>query len=132
MGEQLLQLAEAWPWASDAAAALRRTMLNEDQAGEWHHAIVFGTLAAAAGSSESEAAAVYLHQAALGCISAGVRAVPIGHTHGQQILAVLHDELAALAGELATRELETAGSFAPAYEVLCHAQANLYTRIFRS
>ncbi|HEV3447437.1 MAG TPA: urease accessory UreF family protein [Gemmataceae bacterium] len=132
MGEQLLQLAEAWPWAREAAAALRRTMANEDGAGEWHHAIVFATLAAAAGSSASEAVAVYLHQAALGCISAGVRAIPIGHTHGQQILAALHDELAALAGELAARELETAGSFAPAYEVLCHAQANLYTRIFRS
>ena len=69
---------------------------------------------------------------ALGCIGAGVRAIPIGHTHGQQILARLHGEIEALAEEFAQREPETAGSFCPAYEVLCHAQANLYTRIFRS
>jgi urease accessory protein len=75
---------------------------------------------------------VYLHQAALGAIGAGVRAIPIGHTHGQQLLARLHDEIAVLAGELADRDLETAGSFCPAYEVLCHAQSQLYTRIFRS
>ena len=132
MGEQLLQLAEAWPWAGDATAGLRRAIVNVDETSEWHHAIVFGTLAAAAGSSAPETIAVYLHQAALGCIGAGVRAIPVGHTHGQQILAGLHEELAALAEEFAAREPETAGSFCPAYEVLCHAQANLYTRIFRS
>ena len=30
------------------------------------------------------------------------------------------------------RDLETAGSSCPAYEVLCHAQSQLYTRLFRS
>ena len=38
----------------------------------------------------------------------------------------------ALAGKLAGRDLETAGSTCPAYEVLCHAQSRLYTRLFRS
>src|SRR5260370_13075598 len=78
MGEQLLQLAEAWPWAGDAAAALRRTMLNEDEAGEWHHAIVFGTLAAAAGSSASEAGARSFPSAAPG----GLLARRPGLSHG--------------------------------------------------
>jgi urease accessory protein len=85
-----------------------------------------------AGATPREGVAVYLHQAALGVIGAGVRAVPVGHTHGQQILARLHDDLAALAEELATGDLETAGSFCPAYELLCHAQTQLYTRLFRS
>ena len=35
-----------------------------------------------------------------------------------------------LADELADRDLDTAGSFCPAYEVLCHAQSQLYTRDF--
>jgi urease accessory protein len=129
LGDQLLSLAEVWPWAEKAAAALRQATASS---GEWHHAIVFGTLAATASASPLEAVAVYLHQAALGCIGAGVRAIPIGHTHGQQILARLHDELQTMAEDFASREVETAGSFSPAYEVLCHAQANLYTRIFRS
>jgi urease accessory protein len=128
MGEQLLALAEVWPWATENVAALR----TSDGLQEWHHAVVFATLATAAGTEPVVAVAVYMHQAALGMIGAGVRAIPIGHTHGQQILARLHDDLDHLARELATQELETAGSYCPAYEVLCHAQTQLYTRLFRS
>src|SRR5262249_41898148 len=84
MGEQLLALAEGWPWAAESVTLLRR--LSHD---EWHHAPVFATLAAAAGAAPDEALTVYLHQAALGAIGAGVRAIPIGHTHGQQVLARL-------------------------------------------
>ena len=127
LGEQLLALAEGWPWAAGAVAALRR-----GAPASWHHAPVFATLAAAAGATPAEAAAVYLHQAALGVIGAGVRAIPIGHTHGQQILAHLHEDIEALAAALADKELESAGSNCPAYEVLCHVQERLYTRLFRS
>jgi urease accessory protein len=127
LGEQLLALAEAWPWAADATDQLRLS-----SAGAWHHAPVFATLAAAAGATARDAALVYLHQAALGVLGAGVRAIPIGHTHGQQVLTRLHDDIHALADELADRELETAGSNCPAYEVLCHEQEHLYTRLFRS
>ena len=129
MGEQLLGLAEVWPWAAVAVKALRSraTTLNQ-----WQHAPVFATLAAAAGGQPKEAIGVYLHQAVLGILSAGVRVIPIGHTHGQQVLARLHGDIETLAGTLANRKLETAGSYCPAYEVLCHAQSQLYTRIFRS
>jgi urease accessory protein len=126
MGEQLLALAEAWSWAYDRAGTLRAK-----DATRWHHAVVFATLAASE-AEPGQAVAVYLHQAALGMVSAGVRAIPIGHTHGQQILARLHDDINGLAAELATRDIQTAGSFSPAYEILCHAQTQLYTRLFRS
>jgi urease accessory protein len=127
LGEQLVTLAGAWPWAMDSARALRQVTPRP-----WHHAPVFATLAAAAGAGPADAVAIYLQQAALGVIGAGVRAIPIGHTHGQQILAALQEEIAALAADLADRDLKTAGSFGPAYEVLCHAQSRLYTRLFRS
>jgi urease accessory protein len=130
MGGQLLALAAVWPWAETTVAAMRRW--QADPAGEWHHAAVFGTLSAALGAAPVDALAVYLHQAALGCIGAGVRAVPVGHTHGQQILARLHADIQTLARRYAEQDLETAGSFAPAYEALCHAQGRLYTRLFRS
>ena len=132
-------LAESWPWAAPHIQALRQAAESPATdhrpvatVREWHHAPVFATLAAAAGGEPAEAVAVYLHQAALGVIGAGVRAIPIGHTHGQQLLARLHDDIRALAEELAYCDLETAGSFCPAYEVLCHAQSRLYTRLFRS
>jgi urease accessory protein len=128
MGEQLLSLARFWPWAAETVAVLQEARPSL----AWHHAPVFGALAAAAGADAEEAAAVFLHQAVLGMIGAGVRAVPVGHTQGQYILTQLHDDIAELASRLAQGELETAGSTCPAYEVLCHAQSQLYTRLFRS
>jgi urease accessory protein len=132
MGEQLLGLAEAWPWTAESVAALRDSRATSPVPPEWHHGPVFATVAAAAGCAPTEALAVYLHQATLGMIGAGVRAIPIGHSHGQEILARLHGEIESLAGEFGERGLETAGSFCPAYEVLCHEQSRLYTRLFRS
>lgn len=132
MGEQLLALAESWPWAVNRVTALRGAAAAAPAFAEWHHAPVFATLTSAAGATPGEALGVYLHQAALGVIGAGVRAIPIGHTHGQQILARLHDTIRELAEVFAERDLETAGSFCPAYEVLCHAQSGLYSRLFRS
>jgi urease accessory protein len=126
MGEQLLNLADSWAWAAAAVAGLRRAP------GPWHHAPVFATLAAAASATPADALLVYLHQAALGVIGAGVRAVPVGHTHGQQVLSRLHDDIREVAADVADRSLDTAGSFCPAYEVFCDAQTHLYTRIFRS
>ena len=95
-------------------------------------AAVVAVLATFAYAAPSEALLVYLNQAAMGAIGAGVRAIPIGHTHGQQVLARLHDTIESLAEGLSEPDLETAGSFCPAYEVLCHAQTQLYTRLFRS
>lgn len=132
LGEQLLGLAEVWPWAAACVATLRRLTATSPTPNLWHHAPVFAALAAVAGADPAEAVAIYLHQAALGVLGAGVRAVPIGHTHGQQVLARLHDDIECLAEALAERDLDTAGSNCPAYEVLCHAQSQLYTRIFRS
>ena len=59
--------------------------------------MAFGLLGALGGSEPGDVLTAYLHQAALGMIGAGVRAIPVGHTHGQQILAYLHDEIRELA-----------------------------------
>lgn len=130
LGQQLYALAAVWPWATATLTGL--VTADDEPPPAWHHAVVFATLAAAAVATPAEAVSVYLHQAALGAISAGVRTIPIGHTHGQQVLARLHDELTALTAEFVERELATAGSCCPNYETLCHAQSQLYTRLFRS
>jgi urease accessory protein len=135
MGERLLELAATWEWS---AAGLARLLGAHDSAavnpGErgWHHAVVFGVLGALAGAGPVDTMACYLHQAALGMIAAALRALPIGHTHGQQVLAYLHADIDALAAELAGRSLENAGSAAAFHEVLCDEQTRLYTRLFRS
>ncbi len=129
MGEQLLALAATWAWS---ARGIKEFLEGTGGAEGWQHAAVFGLLGGLAGGDAAETLAAYLHQAALGMIGAGVRGVPVGHTHGQQVLAYLHDDIAGLAAELAGRGQETAGSGCPFYEVLCDEQTRLYTRLFRS
>ena len=126
-GDALLGLASGWPWSSLRAASIRSA-----SAGPWHHAVIFGALAARAGLTAVEATALYLQNAAAGLVAAAVRAVPIGHTHGQQVLARLHPAIVALAGRWADAPLDCFGGLSPAYEVLAHAQTQLYARIFQS
>jgi urease accessory protein len=126
MGEQLLSLSSTWAWSRGPATRLEALAVG------WHHAVVFGFLGAVAGAGPVETLTAYLHQAVLGMIAAGVRAVPVGHTHGQQVLAYLHPDIQELAGALADRDLDTAGAGCPFYEVLCDEQTRLYTRLFRS
>ena len=130
MGQQLLTLGMTWAWCATGLAPFLRVMPDEPVG--CHHSVAFGLLGALAGGGPDEVLTVYLHQAALGMIGAGVRAIPVGHTHGQQVLAYLHDDIRALALELSDREPETAGAGCPFYEVLCDEQTRLYARMFRS
>jgi urease accessory protein len=129
MGEQLLSLATTWRWSAERLGPFLGPS-GEPQG--WHHSVAFGLLGALAGCEPGEVLTAFLHQAALGMIAAGVRAIPVGHTHGQQVLAYLHDEIRELAAALADRDPETAGAGCPFYEILCDEQTRLYARIFRS
>jgi urease accessory protein len=130
MGQQLLALGATWAWSAAGLAVLTGQPAAEVEA--WHHPIAFGMLGAVADCEPEVVLAAYLHQAALGMIGAGVRAIPVGHTHGQQVLAYLHDDIRELAATLAGREPETAGAGCPSYEVLCDEQTHLCARMFRS
>ena len=130
MGAQLIALGATWAWCAAGLAPFVQEQLGEPHA--WHHAVTFGLLGALAGGEPEDVLCAYLHQAALGMIGAGVRAIPVGHTHGQQVLAYLHDEIRELARELAGRDADTAGAGCPFYEVLCDEQTRLYARMFRS
>jgi urease accessory protein len=130
MGEQLLTLGTTWAWSAEGIAPFIRA--NPRQLDGWHHSIAFGLMGAIAGGDPEEVLTAYLHQSALGMIGAGVRAIPVGHTHGQQVVAYLHDDISELAKTYASREPETAGAGCPYYEVLCDEQTQLYARMFRS
>jgi urease accessory protein len=130
MGQQLMALGATWTWSAEGLAPLKRA-LSEPTEG-WHHPVAFGLLGALADGCPEEVLTAYLHQAALGMIGAGVRAIPVGHTHGQQVLAYLHDDIRDLTAALRDRDPETAGAGCPFYEVLCDEQTHLYARMFRS
>jgi urease accessory protein len=130
MGDQLMTLGRTWDWCVPALDPILESLPDRPEA--WHHAVAFGLLGAIAGGGVEDVLTAYLHQAALGVIGAGVRAIPVGHTHGQQILAYLHHDIRALAGDLRDRSPETAGSGCPSYEIRCDEQTRLYARMFRS
>jgi len=129
MGLQLLELAQTWEWSSGGLVPYLRQPAG---AAPWHHAVAFGLLGAIAGAEPEEVVAAFLHQAALGMISAGVRGIPVGHTHGQQVLAYLQGTICDLAAELVEREAQSAGSGSAWYDIQCEDQTTLYARVFRS
>jgi urease accessory protein len=130
MGEQLMALGSTWAWCAEGLSAFVQPSREEGEG--WHHSVAFGLLGALAEADPQEVLTAYLHQAALGMIGAGVRAIPVGHTHGQQVLAYLHDEIRDLARALVDRDPETAGAGCVFYEILCDEQTQLYARMFRS
>jgi urease accessory protein len=130
MGAQLVALASTWPWSTAKLVPFKAAPAGVT--GYWHHCVAFGLMGALADAGPRDVLTAYLHQAALGMIGAGVRAIPVGHTHGQQVLAYLQDEIRNLAADLAGRDLATAGAGCPFYEVLCDEQTRLYARMFRS
>lgn len=126
-GNALLGLASGWPWSGRVAAEVRALGVDH-----WHHAVLFGVLSTTAGAEPVDALALYLQNAAGGVVAAAVRGVPIGHTHGQQVLARLQPLMSALAGRWADAPLACFGGLSPAYEVLGDAQTRLYARLFQS
>jgi urease accessory protein len=130
MGEQLMMLGATWEWCARGLAEFRNTPADMPEC--WHHCVAFGLLGALAGGTVEEVFTVFLHQAALGMIGSGVRAIPIGHTHGQQLLAYIHDDIRDMVATYGDRDLATAGAGCPFYEVLCDEQTRLYARMFRS
>lgn len=130
MGGQLMALGATWDWCGPGIDRVLDKLL--ERPGAWHHPVAFGLLGALAGGEAAEVLSAYLHQAALGVIGAGVRAVPVGHTHGQQIVAYLHGEIRDLAADLVGRGPETAGAGCPSYEIRCDEQTRLYARMYRS
>ena len=130
MGEQLLALGTTWAWSAAALAPFLQRSPASRRAGTTRSPS--GCSGALAGGEPGDVLTAYLHQAALGMIGAGVRAIPVGHTHGQQVLAYLHDDIRELAADLVDRDPETAGAGCPFYEILCDEQTRLYARMFRS
>jgi urease accessory protein len=132
MGEQLIALGATWAWSAGALAPFLAPSPGGGPRPRWHHPVAFGLLGALAGGDPEGVLTAYLHQAVLGMIGAGVRAIPVGHTHGQQILAYLQDEIQASVADLVVRAPETAGGGCPFYEILCDEQTRLYARMYRS
>ncbi len=63
---------------------------------------------------------------------AAVKAVPLGQTQGQRILASLGDLLPSLAEKAMKMKSEDLGNFAPGLALLSSRHETQYSRLFRS
>lgn len=96
-----------------------------------HHAIVFGHYGAM-GMELAPLLAAYAHAAVVSLVANGVRAIPLGQTSGQQVIAQLQPLLEqCIDWVLAATEQDWGGS-APAFDWAGMAHECLYSRIFMS
>jgi urease accessory protein len=94
--------------------------------------LAVATAAACAKIAPESALAAYLHAFAANLVSAAVRAIPLGQTDGQRVLAAIEPCVAKATTVAHSCTLEDAGSAAPALDALSFRHETQYSRLFRS
>ncbi len=127
-GESFMRaIADAWPveiavWREHLAAAGIRPA----------YPVAVACAAAVAKIDAASALAAYLHAFAANLVSAAVRAIPLGQTDGQRVLAAVEPAVAQAAKAAQSRTLEDAGTASPALDALSFRHETQYSRLFRS
>ncbi len=127
-GESFMRaIGDAWPveitvWRQRLSAAEIRPV----------YPVAVACAAAIAKIDATSALAAYLHAFAANLVSAAVRAIPLGQTDGQRVLAAVEPAVAKAAAAAQTRTLEDAGTAAPALDALSFRHETQYSRLFRS
>lgn len=115
----------AWP-----CAALDQLAAAWD--GPVAYPVAVGVTAAGHGIAVDEALHAYLHAVVANLISAAVRAVPLGQTDGQRVLAALEPVVASTAQRALGTPLQDVGSAAFRSDIASMLHETQYTRLFRS
>ncbi|WP_425058338.1 Urease accessory protein UreF [Sporomusa carbonis] len=97
-----------------------------------HHAITLGHYGAVAMIELPSLLTTFAHMTAVSLVANGVRAIPIGQTGGQQVLAALHPLLEECIAWVLNAEESDWGGSAPAFDWAGMAHELLYSRIFMS
>jgi len=97
-----------------------------------HHAIVPGHYGAAAGIELTLLLAAFAHMTTSSLVANGVRAVPLGQTGGQQVLAQLQPLIDTCIQWVRTAAERDWGGSAPALDWAGMEHERLYSRIFMS
>lgn len=96
------------------------------------HAVVLGHYGAGAGIELSALLTAFSHMTVVSLVANGVRAIPIGQTSGQQVIAKLQPLMEeCVLWTISASERELGGS-APAFDWAGMAHETLYSRIFMS
>lgn len=98
----------------------------------WTYPVVLGLAAACQGVPLIAAAEGLIAAFAANLVSAAVRAIPLGQTDGQRVIARLAPLTARLAGEAINASLDEVGGAALAADIASMRHETQYTRLFRS
>jgi urease accessory protein len=128
-GAAFLQITrQAWPHPAIESFARRQAALGRPVA----HAVVVGLTCAVHGVALQPALSAYLQAVAANLVSAGVRLVPLGQTHGQLAVARLLPVIENIARRALATDLYDLGTAAPGLERCSALHETQYTRLFRS
>jgi urease accessory protein len=94
--------------------------------------VAVGLACAAHGIELPDGLGAYFHGVAGNLVSAGVRLIPLGQTHGQLALAALEPVVAAASAQAMTVPLCDIGSAAPILDLQSMHHETQYSRLFRS
>ncbi|MDR3584535.1 MAG: urease accessory protein UreF [Desulfosporosinus sp.] len=97
-----------------------------------HQAIILGHYGAVAGIELTSLLVAFAHMTTALLIANGVRAIPLGQTSGQQVLALLQPLLDTCIQWVTTATAKDWGGSAPAFDWAGMAHERLYSRIFMS
>jgi urease accessory protein len=112
------------------------TTVFDRLASAWDGPLAYPVAAAAAcaglGIALVPALHAFLHGVASNLVSAGVRLIPLGQTHGQHVLAALEARIAQTAQRTLATALDDIGSATLRADIAGMRHETQYTRLFRS
>jgi len=129
MGERMVRLG-----CDVFAVPLAKVYLERIAAREsfGHSAVAFPIIARAWGISLDAALPAYLYACIGSLVQNGVRAIPLGQTDGQRLLAQLHGAIAQAARTCKQLDLEDFGAVSPGLEIAQMRHERLHVRLFMS
>ncbi|TYC54161.1 urease accessory protein UreF [Rhodobacterales bacterium] len=123
---------KSWmPDANSLSADLFRADQWQDGA-PWPYPVAVGFACAAHAIPEEPALTGYLHAVAANIISVAVRAVPLGQSDGQKVLARLEPVIFDIAGKARSAGLDDLGTSVFLADIASMAHETQYSRLFRS
>ncbi len=123
----------AWPPNADnEAARLFESLSGKDGLQEWPYPVAVGLTVAAWEIDIRAAITGFLHAFAANLISAAVRAVPLGQTDGQKVLAALEPIIFSVTEDALEAGLEDLGTCTFLTDIASMAHETKYSRLFRS
>jgi urease accessory protein len=96
------------------------------------HSVIVGLTCSVHAIALQPALSAYLQAVAANLVSAGVRLIPLGQTHGQLAVARLLPVIESVTERAGRVELEDLGTAAPGLERCSALHETQYTRLFRS